>query len=107
MADYGEGYIKLVRGRCEIHLVLGADRVSMEIPVVRFGAERPMSDDLMRYVLERNGQSAGIGYFALRDNMLLYRALLPTGVDLVKCCVELQEQVEFLGPKILNVIKAG
>lgn len=98
--------LKLVRGHCEIHVEVVPGGVLMEIPVARLPRERKDTGPVFQYLLERNAQMKGPGFFGVRDGCIFYRTLWRSGESVAEVARELQETVERLGPKILNLLSA-
>lgn len=102
------GHLRLVRGRCEVQARVTGDRdIAMSIPIVRLGPERPLSAALAAYLDDRNRTPTGPGVFVVEEDVVYYRAAanLRDGVDrIARVALAMQETVEHLGPKILNVL---
>jgi len=101
--------VKLVRGHCEVHIRQEGESWIFEIPVVRLSQHKESPMALCRYLLERNGESKGPGFFGIREEMVWYRAALPADIaqnepGLEKTVLSMQEAVERLGPKVLNLM---
>lgn len=96
--------LKLVKGHCEIHVRKTEKMTVMEIPVVRISREQGTPFVLFKYLLERNGVMKCPGFFAVRDGCVWYRAILCCGQKPETVALRMQEIVEYLGPKILNLL---
>ncbi|HAF66472.1 MAG: hypothetical protein WBL52_02460 [Bacillota bacterium] len=95
--------MKVVRGRCEVHIRIVKDGAVLEIPVMKFPGQKGASEALMSYLLERNGTMDGPGFFGFRDDCIYYRAFAGGLEGLEKLALKMQQTVEKLGPKVLNV----
>ncbi|HHY69032.1 MAG TPA: hypothetical protein PLB36_01185 [Bacillota bacterium] len=98
-----EHFLKLQKGHCEIHIKRDDDRIVLEIPVIELFGNRKTSLPLMEYLLERNGQLKGPGFFGIRDNCVFYISVLFPQQAVEKVALQMQETVETLAPKIINV----
>ncbi len=105
------GYVRLVRGYCEIHLKPGIQAdpgFVMEIPVLRLGPGRPLSPLVASYLEERNRTRKGPGTFTVHGDIIWYKAAADqdaTPDALAGIALAMQETVERIGPKILNMLR--
>lgn len=97
-------YLKLTRGRCEIHVRREPQGIGLAIPVVRLGADRQAAGPLESYLEERNRGHKGPGRFAVRDGLVWYEAKAGANGDTAAIALAMQETVERLGPRILNIL---
>ena len=102
--------IKAIRGHCEVHLSRDPIRGTwrLEIPVVRLSSRRPLSPEAASYLDDRNKSGKIRGAFAADSGLIWYRACAESdaqAASLARMAVEMQETVERLGPKILNLLK--
>jgi hypothetical protein len=102
--------LRLVKGRCEVHVRpgRGAGGLLIEIPIVRLGADRPVPEILASYLEERNKGHKGPGAFAVEPGFIWYRASVDPGESPEKAAgtaLAMQETVERIGPKILNMLR--
>ncbi|HHX10154.1 MAG TPA: hypothetical protein GX729_02095 [Firmicutes bacterium] len=97
--------IKVVRGRCEIHIQKVKQGTVLEIPVMNFRGQKAPTKTLMGYLLERNGSMNGPGFFGFREGCIYYRAFAGGHESIEQLALQMQKTVEKLGPKVLNVAK--
>jgi len=101
--------LRAVRGLCEIHFSVCEDRIEMAIPVVRLGPDRPVTETLLKYLEGRNASAKGPGKFSVHGDTIWYRANLVRSdgwaEDAASMARSMQETVEKVGPKILNIIR--
>ncbi|MGE5578619.1 MAG: hypothetical protein ACM3WU_01125 [Bacillota bacterium] len=120
---------RAVRGHCEVHVARSGDRILLSIPVVRLGPERPVTERLTQYLDDRNASGKGPGVFQLDGDTVWYRAhrdldasspgnardsgaAYPNAgndaaryAQVAATALAMQETVERLGPKILNLLR--
>ena len=95
--------MKVVRGRCEVHIRIVKDGAVLEIPVMKFPGQKGASEALMSHLLERNGTMDGPG-FSGSGTIAYITGRLPEGLRASeKLALKMQQTVEKLGPKVLNV----
>ena len=102
------GYLRLVRGRCEVHLRAEGDALVAEIPLARLGPDRPLPDVLLVYLRERNEGHKGPGLFLAEKGFIWYRAAVSVeGVpeETAALAAAMVEAVERLAPKVLNMLR--
>jgi hypothetical protein len=100
--------VKLVKGRCEIHLSNSPNGLMMEIPVVRNDrqdGQNELPKIVADYLSDRNSAHKGPGRFVFDGDIIWYRAFSgpkdePQAVANGAC-----NAVEKLGPKILNLLR--
>ncbi len=97
--------IKAVKGRCEIYIKQKPTATVLELPVIELCGKRNRSQPLMRYLLERNGAMNGPGFFAIKDGCIYYRSIVYCSENISEVALKMQETIEQLGPKIINVAK--
>ena len=102
--------LKLVRGHCEVRVSRQAarDTLQLEIPVVRLIPERPLPPAALSYLEERNRAGKGPGRFEVEGKTVWYRATVEAGIapeSLALLALAMQETVERIGPKILNILR--
>mgnify|MGYP005841150523 FL=1 len=102
--------LKAVRGHCEVHLSRDPTRGTwdLEIPVVRLSSRRPLSPEAASYLEDRNKSGKVRGAFAADGGFIWYRVCAESDASpasLARLAAEMQETVERLGPKILNLLK--
>lgn len=132
---------RAMRGHCEVHVSRSGEGVSLSIPVVKLGPERPVTERLTQYLEGRNASGKGPGVFHLEGDTVWYRAPRDSGTafpgagrdlsatfpgnarrdaacadqlpgaysgqsaSIAAIALAMQETVEKLGPKILNLIR--
>lgn len=96
-------YLRLVKGRCEIHVKRQAQGFSLAIPIVRLGPDRPVTDELASYLADRNCGHKGPGLFQVKGGSVWYEAAASVQ-DLTEVALSMQKTVERLGPRILNIL---
>lgn len=97
--------IKAVKGHCEIYIKQEPTATVLELPVIELFGRRDKSQPLMCYLLERNGAMNGPGFFAIIDGCIYYRSIVYCSENISEVALKMQETIEQLGPKIINVAK--
>jgi hypothetical protein len=104
------GYLRLVRGLCEIHVrqrAPGEPGLVLEIPVARMGPDRRLTPVLSSYLDQRNLARKGPGTFLVEGDVIRYRAAVGemTPDAFAEVALAMQETVEKTGLKILNMLR--
>lgn len=97
-------YLRLVRGHCEIHVAARPDHFALCIPVVKLGPDRPVTSALKDYLEERNRGHKGPGLFQIGNGFVWYEATAPRTGDVAAVALAMQQVVERLGPRVLNIL---
>jgi len=97
--------IKVVKGHCEIHIRTVREGTALDLPVMRFRENRTPSETLLNYLLERNGSMNGPGFFAIREDCIYYRAIAGCHENIEQLALDMQQTVEKLGPKVINIAR--
>lgn len=104
-AKTGDDRFKFIRGCCEIYVNdCSKTGITIEIPVAKLPGYKEPSGLLYNYLLERNGTMKGPGYFCIRNETIWFRAVLPGNDNISAIALQMQETVERLGPRIMNLL---
>lgn len=106
------GYLRLVRDHCEIHVRGTSSGYLLEIPVLRSYPGEQFPDRVIAYIEERNASGKWPGTFVVRGDTIWCvceagrgegAECSQTAARVADMALKLVEQVERLGPKILNL----
>jgi len=100
-----EDIIKIVKGRCEIYITDCGTYTRLELPVINLWGKRKSSLSLMEYLLDRNGELNGPGFFGIKDRRIYYISIIQNNGRIEETALEMQRIIEKLGPKIMNIAK--
>ncbi len=104
IVEKGPDCIKVVKGRCEIHIRKTKKYIVLDLPVMTL-REKGASKMLLTYLLDRNGALDGPGFFAIQKNLIYYKAIAMCYDNIENLALDMQNCIEQIGPKILNVAK--
>jgi len=101
--DECEGFLKVEKGHCEIYVKADDRRITLKLPVIELFGKRKTSLPLMEYLLKRNAEMNGPGFFGIEGDCVYYFAIVPICKQPEEIALEMQEIIERLAPKIINV----
>ncbi|MGI6163089.1 MAG: hypothetical protein ACOYEQ_04055 [Bacillota bacterium] len=105
VTDQNSGYIKIEKGCCEISVRACDERAILELPVMKLWGRRETSLALMDYLLRRNGEMGGPGFFGIKGDCIYYMSVVYNTEDVGQIAMEMQKTIEKLGPRIINMAK--
>ncbi len=103
--DQNSGYIKIEKGCCEISVRDCEGRATIELPVIKLWGKRGASLSLMDYLLRRNGEMGGPGFFGIKSDCVYYMSVVCSPENVEQRAGEMQKTIEKLGPRIINMAK--
>ncbi|HHY45202.1 MAG TPA: hypothetical protein GX512_05770 [Firmicutes bacterium] len=109
-------YLRLVKDHCEVHILESPSGYLLEIPVVRAYPGEAFPERVTKYLEERNASPKGPGTFVVRGDTIWCVCEVAGGEEtgeadsvaetahrVAEAASCLVQQVELLGPKILNL----
>ncbi len=105
VTEQNTDYIKIEKGCCEISVRACKGRATLELPVIKLWGKRETSLALMDYLLRRNGEMGGPGFFGIKGDCVYYMSVVYSTENVEQRAVEMQKTIEKLGPRIINMAK--
>jgi hypothetical protein len=96
-------FLKVEKGHCEIYVSAEDGKTILQLPVIELFGKRKTSLPLMEYLLKRNAEMKGPGFFGIRDCCVYYIATLSACESAEQVALKMQETIEKLAPKLINV----
>ena len=95
--------IKVEKGCCEILISVVNDKIVLELPVIKLWGKRANSFVLTEYLLRRNGDMKGPGFFGIKDDCVYYLSAASDLESSYDAASKMSETIARLGSKIINV----